>query len=90
MPVAALGNSDQDLSAAETEPDDPTGVVGGTGGVFDEGGQPISNSCDVVPAESSGVIGTMALGRNSQKAELFQLRCRGCRRRGARRHRHDR
>ncbi|HEV8525004.1 MAG TPA: S8 family serine peptidase, partial [Terriglobales bacterium] len=26
------------------------------------------NQCDVVPAESSGVIGTMALGRSSQKA----------------------
>jgi subtilisin family serine protease len=26
------------------------------------------NSCDTVPAESSGVIGTMALGRQSQKA----------------------
>jgi subtilisin family serine protease len=68
VPVAALGNSDQDLSAAETESDDPTGVVGGTGGVFTEGGEPIDNSCEVVPAESSGVIGTMALGRNSQKA----------------------
>jgi subtilisin family serine protease len=41
-PVAALGNSDSDLSA-----DSP---------------------CEVVPAESSGVVGTMALGRNSQKA----------------------
>jgi lantibiotic leader peptide-processing serine protease len=29
---------------------------------------PSGNQCDVVPAESSGVIGTMALGRNSQKA----------------------
>ncbi len=68
VPVAALGNSDQDLADAATESDDPTGVIGGTGGVFDEGGEPIANECDVVPAESSGVIGTMALGRNSQKA----------------------
>jgi lantibiotic leader peptide-processing serine protease len=29
---------------------------------------PSGNQCEVVPAESSGVIGTMALGRNSQKA----------------------
>ena len=29
---------------------------------------PAGNECDVVPAESSGVVGTMALGRNSQKA----------------------
>ena len=34
----------------------------------DENGQPISNDCEVVPAESSGVIGTMALGNKSQKA----------------------
>jgi subtilisin family serine protease len=34
----------------------------------DENGQPISNECEVVPAESSGVIGTMALGNQSQKA----------------------
>jgi subtilisin family serine protease len=68
VPVAALGNSDQDLSDAETESDDPTGAVGGTGGVFDPGGEPIPNECEVVPAETSGVIGTMALGRNSQKA----------------------
>jgi subtilisin family serine protease len=45
-PVAALGNSDLDLS------DPPTG-----------------NECEVVPAESAGVIGTMALGRTSEKAE---------------------
>jgi subtilisin family serine protease len=66
--VAALGNSDQDLAGAETQSDDPTGAVGGTGGVFEPGGEPIANECDVVPAETSGVIGTMALGRNSQKA----------------------
>jgi subtilisin family serine protease len=40
--VAALGNSDSDLSA--------------------------NSPCEVVPAESAGVIGTMALGRMSQKA----------------------
>lgn len=43
--MAALGNSDTDLS-------DPPG----------------GNDCEVVPAESSGVIGTMALGSKSQKA----------------------
>lgn len=53
-PVAALGNSDQDLS-------DPQGVDPLTG-------KPYTNRCEVVPAESSGVIGTMALGRNNQKA----------------------
>jgi hypothetical protein len=53
-PVAALGNSDQDLS-------DPVGVDPTTG-------KPYTNRCEVVPAESSGVIGTMALGRNNQKA----------------------
>ncbi|HUQ78597.1 MAG TPA: S8 family serine peptidase [Patescibacteria group bacterium] len=51
VPVAALGNSDQDLAHP-----------------VDDAGQPISNECEVVPAESSGVIGTMALGRASQKA----------------------
>jgi subtilisin family serine protease len=54
VPVAALGNSDQDLS-------DPVGVDPTTG-------KPYTNRCEVVPAESSGVIGTMALGRNNQKA----------------------
>jgi subtilisin family serine protease len=53
-PVAALGNSDQDLA-------DPQGVDEATG-------KPYTNRCDVVPAETQGVIGTMALGRNSQKA----------------------
>jgi subtilisin family serine protease len=52
--VAALGNSDQDLS-------DPDGVDPVTG-------KPYTNRCEVVPAESAGVIGTMALGRNNQKA----------------------
>jgi len=51
VPVAALGNSDQDLAH-------PT----------DDAGQPINNECEVVPAETSGVIGTMALGNRSQKA----------------------
>lgn len=46
-PVAALGNSDEDL-AHPSEPNE--------------------NECDVVPAETQGVIGTMSLGRNSQKA----------------------
>jgi subtilisin family serine protease len=45
VPVAALGNSDQDLS-------DPVGVDPTTG-------KPYTNRCEVVPAESSGVIGTM-------------------------------
>jgi subtilisin family serine protease len=66
--VAALGNSDQDLAHPETQSDDPTGEIGGTGGVFDPGGEPVPNGCEVVPAESSGVVGTMSLGRNSQKA----------------------
>ena len=50
-PVAALGNSDQDLAH-------PT----------DDAGQPISNECAVVHAETKGVIGTASLGHNSQKA----------------------
>ena len=50
-PVAALGNSDQDLSS-------PT----------DDAGQPIPAECAVVPAESPGVIGTSALGPQSEKA----------------------
>jgi subtilisin family serine protease len=44
-PVAALGNSDNDLAHPAA-----------------------GNNCDVVPAETSGVIGTMALGPMSQKA----------------------
>ncbi|MGH3071832.1 MAG: S8 family peptidase [Gaiellaceae bacterium] len=45
-PVAALGNSDEDLAhPSETE-----------------------NNCDVVPAETQGVVGTGALGRDKQKA----------------------
>ncbi|HWG55211.1 MAG TPA: S8 family serine peptidase [Gaiellaceae bacterium] len=50
-PVAALGNSDQDLAHP-----------------VDDDGQPISNECEVVPAETQGVIGTMALGARSEKA----------------------
>nr|MDQ3344427.1 S8 family serine peptidase [Actinomycetota bacterium] len=50
-PVAALGNSDQDLAHP-----------------VDDDGQPISNECEVVPAETQGVIGTMSLGRRSEKA----------------------
>jgi subtilisin family serine protease len=51
LPVAALGNEDQDLAHP-----------------VDANGQPISNECEVVPAETQGVIGTMALGAKSQKA----------------------
>jgi subtilisin family serine protease len=50
-PVAALGNSDQDLAHP-----------------VDEDGEPISNECEVVPAETQGVIGVTALGRQSEKA----------------------
>jgi subtilisin family serine protease len=46
-PVAALGNSDEDL-AHPSEPNE--------------------NNCDVVPAETQGVVGTMALGPRSEKA----------------------
>jgi subtilisin family serine protease len=47
VPVAALGNSDNDLAHPP---------------------EPYENECDVVPAETEGVTGTMALGANSQKA----------------------
>ena len=50
-PVAALGNSDQDLAHP-----------------VDESGQPIANECEVVPAETQGVIGVTSLGRQSEKA----------------------
>ena len=46
-PVAALGNSDNDLAHPP---------------------EPYENNCDVVPAETQGVVGTMALGRQSEKA----------------------
>jgi subtilisin family serine protease len=50
-PVAALGNSDQDLAHP-----------------VDDQGQPISNECEVVPAETQGVVGIVSLGRDSEKA----------------------
>ena len=50
-PVAALGNSDQDLAHP-----------------VDDDGQPVSNECEVVPAETQGVVGTVSLGRKSEKA----------------------
>jgi lantibiotic leader peptide-processing serine protease len=50
-PIAALGNSDQDLAHP-----------------VDADGQPISNECEVVPAETQGVIGVTSLGRQSEKA----------------------
>jgi len=52
VPVAALGNSDQDLAQP----------------VNKDTGEDIPNSCEVVPAESAGVIGTAALGSSKQKA----------------------
>jgi lantibiotic leader peptide-processing serine protease len=50
-PIAALGNSDQDLAHP-----------------VDENGEPISNECEVVPAETQGVIGVTSLGPTSEKA----------------------
>jgi lantibiotic leader peptide-processing serine protease len=50
-PVAALGNSDQDLAHP-----------------VDANGQPIDPECDVVPAETPGVTGTVALGAQSEKS----------------------
>jgi subtilisin family serine protease len=47
VPVAALGNSDEDLAHPS---------------------EPFENNCEVVPAETQGVIGTMALGRFNEKA----------------------
>ena len=46
-PVAALGNSDDDLAHPP---------------------EPFENNCDVVPAETEGVIGTSALGALKEKA----------------------
>jgi subtilisin family serine protease len=46
-PVAALGNSDNDLAHPP---------------------EPYENECEVVPAETQGVVGTMALGPGSEKA----------------------
>jgi subtilisin family serine protease len=54
VPVAALGNSNQDLANPE--------------GVDPDTGKPYTNRCDVVPAETQGVIGTMSLGRQAEKA----------------------
>ena len=51
LPVAALGNSSQDLAH-------PT----------DDTGQPIGNECDVVPAETQGVVGVSALALESELA----------------------
>jgi subtilisin family serine protease len=51
-PVAALGNSDQDLAHP-----------------VDEAGQPIPEDCEVVPAETEGVIGTASTGPEMEKAE---------------------
>jgi subtilisin family serine protease len=51
VPVAALGNSDQDLVHPVAED-----------------GTPIDPECDVVPAETDGVIGVAALGAQSEKA----------------------
>jgi subtilisin family serine protease len=47
VPVAALGNSDDDLAHPP---------------------EPYENNCDVVPAETEGVIGTSALGALKEKA----------------------
>ena len=47
VPVAALGNSDNDLAHPP---------------------EPYENECDVVPAETQGVTGTMSLGPGSEKA----------------------
>jgi subtilisin family serine protease len=47
VPVAALGNSDDDLAHPP---------------------EPFENECDVVPAETQGVIGTSALGPVKEKA----------------------
>jgi subtilisin family serine protease len=47
VPVAALGNSDDDLAHPP---------------------EPYENGCDVVPAETPGVIGVSSLGRQKEKA----------------------
>ena len=47
VPVAALGNSDNDLAHPP---------------------EPYENNCEVVPAETQGVIGTASLGPTSEKA----------------------
>ena len=50
-PIAAMGNSDQDLNNP-----------------VDENGEPLTNRCKVVPAETSGVISASALGPDSEKS----------------------
>ena len=50
-PIAALGNSDQDLAHP-----------------VDDEGNPIPNRCEVVPAETAGVVGVVSLGNRSEKA----------------------
>ncbi|MGH8985483.1 MAG: S8 family peptidase, partial [Acidimicrobiia bacterium] len=47
VPVASLGNSDNDLAHPP---------------------EPYTNACEVVPAETQGVVGTMATGPQSEKA----------------------
>ena len=56
----------------------------------DEAGQPIDNECEVVPAETSGVIGTAALGPTEREGQLLELRHRRDRRHRPRWRRHDR
>ncbi|MGH3087806.1 MAG: S8 family peptidase [Rubrobacteraceae bacterium] len=52
LPVAALGNSDQDLNNP-----------------VDDNGDPLDNDdCEVIPAETDGVVGTASLGPESEKA----------------------
>ncbi len=53
VPVAALGNSDNDLAHPP---------------------EPYENECEVVPAETQGVIGTSALGRDSEKSGYSNYR----------------
>ena len=50
-PIAALGNSDQDLAHP-----------------VDDTGEPIPNECEVVPAETQGVIGVASTGSKQEKA----------------------
>ena len=73
-PIAALGNSDQDLSNPR-----------------DDEGDPIPDNCEVVPAETEGVIGVVVAGQPaSEKAALLQLRLGPGRRLGAGWQRRDR
>ena len=69
VPVAALGNSDEDLgNPSAADPAD----------------------CDVVPAETTGVIGVSSLGRQSEKAGYSNYGVPRERRRRAGRQRHHR